>query len=90
VPGDRLRRRCRSDGPSNPLSPWTYSATNGSRRIGRSAPAATGTSVRSTNSSTLSAFAVVFSSVWLPWTVVTPTSSTSGLASPSRSAIASS
>ena len=44
--------------------------------------------VRSTG--TRSAFAVVFASVWLPATVVTPTSSTSGLASASSSAIASS
>ena len=36
------------------------------------------------------AFAVVFSSVWLPATVVTPRSSTSGLASARSSAIASS
>ena len=79
-----------SDGPSIPLSPWTYSATNGSRLIGLAAPAATGTSVRPVNSSSFSALTVVFSSVWLPWTVVTPTSSTSGLASASRRAIASS
>jgi hypothetical protein len=38
----------------------------------------------------LSAFVVVFSTVWLPATVVTPSSSTSGLASASSSAIASS
>jgi hypothetical protein len=44
--------------------------------------------VRSTG--TRSAFAVVFASVWLPATVVTPTSSTSGLANASSSAIASS
>ena len=52
--------------------------------------AATGTSPRPASSSTLSAFSVVFSSVWLPWTVVTPSSSTSGLASASSSAMASS
>ena len=61
-----------------------------SRTSGRSAPAATGTSARPTSSSTRSAFAVVFSSVWFPWTVVTPSSSSSGLASASSSAIASS
>ena len=43
-----------------------------------------------TRSSTRIAFAVVFSSVWLPETVVTPSSSSSGLASASRIAIASS
>ena len=53
-------------------------------------PAATGTSPRPTSASTRSALSVVFSSVWLPCTVVTPTRSTSGLASASRSAIASS
>ena len=47
-------------------------------------PRATGTSPRPASSSTLSAFTVVFSSVWLPWTVVMPSSSTSGLASASR------
>jgi hypothetical protein len=73
-----------------PLSPWTYSATYCSRTSGRSAPAATGISVRPVNSSSLSAFVVVFSSVWLPATVVMPRTSTSGLASASRSAIASS
>ena len=61
-----------------------------SRASGRSAPAATGTSPLPTNSRTRSAFAVVFSSVWLPATVVTPRSSSSGLASARRSAIASS
>ena len=91
VPRDRARSSAAgSVGPSIPLSPWTYSATNGSRTNGRAAPAATGTSVRPANSSSFSALTVVFSSVWLPWTVVTPTSSTSGLASASRSAIASS
>ena len=79
-----------SVGPSRPLSPWTCEATVSSRASGRSAPAATGMSVRPARSSTRSAFAVVFSSVWLPWTVVTPRTSTSGLASASSSAIASS
>ncbi len=79
-----------SSGPSRPLSPWTCAATWSSRVSGRSAPAATGTSSRPTSASTFSALSVVFSSVWFPCTVVTPTSSTSGLASASRSAIASS
>src|SRR4029453_19683275 len=43
-----------------------------------------------TKSSTRIAFAVVFSSVWFPATVVTPSSSTSGLATASSRAIASS
>jgi hypothetical protein len=47
-------------------------------------------SVRSTNSRILSAFVVVFSSVWLPDTDVTPRTSISGEASARRSAIASS
>ena len=55
-----------------------------------SAPAATGMSSRPTKSRTRIAFAVVFSSVWLPATVVTPSSSTSGLARASSSAMASS
>ena len=78
------------NGPSSPLSPWTWSATFGSRVRGRSAPAATGMSARPARSSTRSAFAVVFASVWFPWTVVTASSSTSGLARASSSAIASS
>ena len=57
---------------------------------GRSAPAATVMSVRPENSRIRIAFAVVFSSVWLPATVVTPISSISGLASARRSAMASS
>ena len=61
-----------------------------SRESGRSAPAATSTSLRPTSSRTRRAFAVVFSSVWFPATVVTPRRSSSGLASASRSAIASS
>ena len=79
-----------SSGPSRPLSPCTWAATWGSRTSGRSAPIATGTSSRPTSASTRNALSVVFSSVWLPCTVVTPTSSISGLASASRSAIASS
>ncbi len=79
-----------SAGPSRPLSPWTWEATVSSRTSGRSAPAATAMSLRPAKSSTRIAFAVVFASVWLPCTVVTPSSSTSGLASASSSAIASS
>ena len=60
------------------------------RSSGRSAPAATETSARPARSSTRSAFAVVFSRVWLPCTVVTPSNSSSGLASASSRAIASS
>ena len=44
--GATARRRAAS-GPSRPLSPWTCAATASSRASGRSAPAATGTSVRS-------------------------------------------
>ena len=77
-------------GPSRPLSPWTWDATISSRTSGRSAPAATAMSARPARSSTRIAFAVVFASVWFPCTVVTPSSATSGLASASRSAIASS
>ena len=82
--------RCGRSGPSRPLSPWTWAATWSSRTSGRSAPTATGTSVRSTSASTRRALSVVFSIVWFPCVVVTPTSSSSGLASASRSAIASS
>ena len=79
-----------SAGPSRPLSPCTCAATTSSRSSGASAPAATGTSERPASSRTRIAFAVVFSSVWLPNVVVTPSSSSSGLARASRSAIASS
>ena len=78
------------DGPSRPLSPCTCDATVSSRVSGRSAPAATARSDRPTRSSTRRAFAVVFSSVWFPCTVVTPRTSSSGLASASSNAIASS
>src|SRR5919108_542772 len=77
-------------GPSRPLPRWPSFGTYGPRSGGRRAPAATGISVRPANSRIRIAFAVVFSSVWLPATVVMPTSSTSGLASASRIAIASS
>ena len=60
------------------------------RRAGGRRPPRPGRPARPTSASTRSALSVVFSSVWLPWTVVTPTRSTSGLASASRSAIASS
>ena len=55
-----------SVGPSRPLSPWTCAATTSSRSSGSAAPDATGTSARPASSSTRSAFAVVFSSVWFP------------------------
>ena len=77
-------------GPSRPVSPCTSAATRGSRTSGRPAPAATGMSPRPASSSTRIAFAVVFSSVWLPATVVTPRSSSSSLPSASSIAIASS
>ena len=77
-------------GPSSPDAPWTSSAAWASRTSGRSAPAATGMSERPASSSTRSAFAVVLASDVLPCTVLTPSSSTSGLASASSSAIASS
>ena len=57
---------------------------------GREAPAATGTSSRPASASTRSALRVVVSSGRLPATVVSASSSTSGLASASRIAIASS
>ena len=79
-----------SSGPSRPESPWTCAAVRSSRRSGASAPAATGMSVLPAISSVTSALRVVLSSVWLPATVVTPRSSTSGEASASRIAIASS
>ena len=57
---------------------------------GRAAPAATGTSSRPASASTRRALRVVVSSGRLPATVVSASSSTSGLASASRMAIASS
>ena len=77
-------------GPSRPVSPCTCAATSRARTSGSAAPSATGTSPRPQSSSTRSAFAVVLSSVWLPETVVTPTSSSSGDATASISAKASS
>ena len=79
-----------SSGPSSPDSPWTYSAITSSRVSGAAAPTATGTSGRPASSSTISAFLVVFSSVVFPATVVTPRMSSSGLATASKSAMASS
>ena len=58
-------------GPSSPVSPCTSAATRSVRTSGRSAPCATGISVRPASSSTRSALAVVFATVWLPATVVT-------------------
>ena len=79
-----------SSGPSRPVSPCTCTAVRRSRRSGAPAPAATGMSLRPAISSVTSALRVVLSSVWFPATVVTPISSTSGEASASRIAIASS
>ena len=79
-----------SSGPSRPVSPCTCAAVRSSRRSGASAPAATGMSLRPAISSVTSALRVVLSSVWLPATVVTPVSSTSGEASARRIAMASS
>ncbi len=79
-----------STGPSRPLSPCTCAAVRSVRVSGASAPAHTGMSVRPAISSVTSALRVVLSSVWLPATVVMPTSSTSGDASARRIAIASS
>ena len=69
------------DGPSRPLSPCTCAATATSRVSGAAAPAATGTSSRPASSRTRRAFVVVLSSVWFPYVVVTPSSSSSGLPS---------
>ena len=78
-------------GPSRPVSPWTCAATSrvadeGLRRARGDRDIAAARRARAR----ASAFAVVFSSVWLPATVVTPSSSTSGEATASISAIASS
>ena len=78
-------------GPSRPDSPCTCAATSRcahERRVG--ARVRPGCPQRPASSSTRSALAVVLSSVWLPATVVTPSSSSSGQASASRIAIASS
>ena len=89
--GDRRRRAARGrSGPSSRSRRGRRRRRAARARAAGRRPAATGTSPRPASSSTRSAFAVVFSSVWLPATVVTPSSSTSGLASASRSAIASS
>ena len=79
-----------SAGPSSPLSPCTCAATSSARCSGCAAPTATGMSVRPANCSRRSAFTVVLASVWLPYDVITPSRCSSGLASASSSAIASS
>ena len=80
-----------SSGPSSPLSPWTCAATErlAHERVGRARPRParpTGRRARAPSARS----SVVFSIVWLPATVVTPSSSSSGEASASMSAIASS
>ena len=67
------RRAAAAAGPVEPALAVDVRRDSSSRTSGRPAPAATGTSARPASSSTRSAFAVVFSSVWLPATVVTPT-----------------
>ena len=79
-----------SSAPSRPVSPWTCGAVCSSRRSGLSAPGQTGMSVRPASSRTFNALRVVLSSVWFPATVLIARSSSSGLASASRIAIASS
>jgi hypothetical protein len=68
-----------SSGPSRPVSPWISGAVITGRTSGRAQPAATGTPWIPATVATASAFRVTLSSVWLPATVVMPTSSTSGL-----------
>ena len=80
-----------SSTPPRPASPCTCPARSGwgwTRDV--TAPAATGTSDRPARCSTRRAFSVVRPSSTLPWTVVTRRRSTSGLASASRIATASS
>ena len=79
-----------STGPSSPLSPWIESATSTSRTRGRWAPRAKGTPVMPATRATDSALRVTFSIVWFPMTVVTPTSSMSGLPHARSRAMASS
>ena len=77
--------------PPSPSVPWTTAASRQrGTTSGRAAPAATGTSSRPASASTRRALRVVVSSGWLPATVVSASNSTSGLASASRMAIASS
>jgi hypothetical protein len=80
----------RSRGPSMPLSPWMDGATSTGRTSGREQPAAIGTPVMPMTVATERAFRVTFSSVWLPATVVTATTSMSGLPWARSSATASS
>ena len=77
--------------PPSPSVPCTTAASRPrGTTSGRAAPAATGTSSRPASASTRSALRVVVSSGRLPATVVRASNSTSGLASASRMAIASS
>jgi hypothetical protein len=66
-------------GPSMPESPWMLGAVSMVRTRGRSQPAAKGTPVMPAIVATERAFRVTFSRVWLPTTVVTASSSMSGL-----------
>ena len=79
-----------STGPSSPDSPWMSPATRASRSSGRAQPAANGTPEIPPTRATASALRVTFSRVWFPATVVTASSSTSGLPWASSSATASS
>jgi hypothetical protein len=76
--------------PSRPLTPWTSGAVSRRRTSGCDAPAATGTSARPSSASTRRAFSVVAASGALPPTVVIPRTSSSGRASASVIASASS
>lgn len=75
-------------GPSSPEPPWMFSATSGPpcgrACSGPAAPAAIGTSRIAAASHTRRALRVVFSSDWLPATVVIASRSTEGWAAASR------
>ena len=86
---ERPRRRLGQRGPVE-AALAVHVRSRAQRARGAVGAGATGTSVRPASSSTFSALRVVLSSVWLPATVVTARSSTSGEASASRIAIASS
>jgi hypothetical protein len=77
-------------GPSRPVAPWIDRATRSGRVDGASEPAAIGMPRIPATEQTRRALSVVFSSVWLPATVVIATSSIAGEAAASRMAMASS
>src|SRR5690606_15587314 len=79
-----------SSGPSRPLSPCTSAAVSRAPASGRSHPAATGTPVIPASVQTRRALSDVFSSVWLPATVVIALRSIAGSAAASMMASASS